>query len=173
MLHTVYVNGKWRCVGAMWAAGADWVTNLFQFMCFSSCVGGLGRRPVQVIFTLERDGQVLGRQSVELRICACPGRDRRTDEDASVPGGVRRDRGPVAKTTASQGYSSCSPLPFSLYFDWMIFRHFVFSSAGWAVHVSWSKCCLSVCLCVWVFRVALINRNRYTQRLIILRAQTY
>jgi hypothetical protein len=65
-------------------AGADWVTNLFQFMCFSSCVGGLNRRPVQVVFTLERDNQVLGRQSVELRICACPGRDRRTDEDAAA-----------------------------------------------------------------------------------------
>ena len=75
------------------------MTNLFQFMCFSSCVGGLSRRPVQVIFTLERDGQVLGRQSVELRICACPGRDRRTDEEALVaPGGAaRRDRAPAAK----------------------------------------------------------------------------
>ncbi len=39
-------------------AGATWVTNLFQFMCFSSCVGGLNRRPVQVIFTLENNGQV-------------------------------------------------------------------------------------------------------------------
>ena len=34
-------------------AGAEWVTNLYQFMCFSSCVGGLNRRPIQVIFTLE------------------------------------------------------------------------------------------------------------------------
>ena len=82
------------------AAGADWVTNLFQFMCFSSCVGGLGRRPVQVVFTLERDGQVLGRQSVELRICACPGRDRRTDEDSSsASGGARRDIATMTKTT--------------------------------------------------------------------------
>ena len=76
----------------MFVAGADWVVNLFQFMCFSSCVGGLARRPVQVIFTLERDAQVLGRQSVELRICACPGRDRRTDEDSSLAGAVSRDR---------------------------------------------------------------------------------
>jgi len=87
------------------AAGADWVTNLFQFMCFSSCVGGLSRRPVQVIFTLEREGQVLGRQSVELRICACPGRDRRTDEEALVPGATRRDRTPATKNVAAHRYT--------------------------------------------------------------------
>ena len=37
------------------SAGAEWVTNLYQFMCFSSCVGGLNRRPIQVIFTLEHE----------------------------------------------------------------------------------------------------------------------
>ena len=62
--------------------GADWVTNLYQFMCFSSCVGGLNRRPIQVVFTLENNNQILGRQVVEVRICACPGRDRKVDENA-------------------------------------------------------------------------------------------
>ena len=66
-------------------AGSQWVTNLYQFMCFSSCVGGLNRRPMQVIFTLEKDGAVLGRHAVEVRICACPGRDRRADENAANP----------------------------------------------------------------------------------------
>ncbi|KAK2165777.1 hypothetical protein LSH36_45g04026 [Paralvinella palmiformis] len=65
-------------------AGSLWVTNLYQFMCFSSCVGGLNRRPMQVIFTLERDGIVLGRHAVEVRICACPGRDRRADESSAA-----------------------------------------------------------------------------------------
>lgn len=66
-------------------AGSEWVTNLFQFMCLGSCVGGPNRRPLQIVFTLEKDGQVLGRRAVEVRICACPGRDRKADERASQP----------------------------------------------------------------------------------------
>ena len=27
---------------------------------------------------------------------------------------------------------------------------YICSSAGWASHISWSKCCLSVCVCVWM-----------------------
>ena len=73
-------------------AGAEWVTNLYQFMCFSSCVGGLNRRPIQVIFTLEHDNIVLGRQAVEVRICACPGRDRRAEEKAALPEGTSPKR---------------------------------------------------------------------------------
>lgn len=55
---------------------------MFAFMCFSSCASGPSRRPVEVIFTLERDGQTLGRRVVEIRVCACPGRDRKSDEKA-------------------------------------------------------------------------------------------
>lgn len=77
-------------------------------MCFSSCASGPSRRPVEVIFTLERDGQTLGRRVVEIRVCACPGRDRKSDEkvacgEPSSSQGVRRSRkgsgnkGPASK----------------------------------------------------------------------------
>lgn len=65
-------------------AGSEWVVNLYQFMCLGSCVGGPNRRPIQLVFTLEKDNQVLGRRAVEVRICACPGRDRKADEKASL-----------------------------------------------------------------------------------------
>ena len=81
-------------------AGSDWVTNLYQFMCFSSCVGGLNRRPLQVVFTLEHEGEVLGRQSVEVRICACPGRDKKGEENAIFP----------TPKPVKRGYSSASAL---------------------------------------------------------------
>ena len=51
------------------------------------------------------------------------------------------------------------------------FIHFfssVFSSAGWAIHISWSKCCLCVSVSGWP-----TNCNRCSQRLVILHAQTY
>ena len=53
---------------------------MFAFMCFSSCQLGPSRRPIEVIFTLESDGQILGRRVVEIRVCACPGRERKLDE---------------------------------------------------------------------------------------------
>ncbi|XP_077998092.1 tumor protein 63-like isoform X2 [Glandiceps talaboti] len=65
--------------------GTEYITCLYSFMCFSSCVGGLNRRPIQVIFQLEKDGTVLGRRVLEVRICACPGRDRKTDERHAQP----------------------------------------------------------------------------------------
>ena len=62
------------------AVGGEFVTEMFAFMC-SSCHSGPSRRPVEVIFTLERDGQTLGRRVVEIRVCACPRYDRRSDEE--------------------------------------------------------------------------------------------
>ena len=42
-------------------------------------------RPFQVVFTLEREGHILGRRAVEVRICACPSRDRKSEEQNLNP----------------------------------------------------------------------------------------
>ncbi|KAF4532876.1 hypothetical protein B566_EDAN001479 [Ephemera danica] len=63
-------------------AGSDWETIPFAVMCLNSCNNGIGRRSLEIIFTLEREQQVLGRRVLPLRSCAAPKRDcdRETDK---------------------------------------------------------------------------------------------
>ena len=69
------------------APGCDYFTVSYQFMCLGSCMGGIGRRPICLVLTLESDqGDVLGRQVVELRICTCPLRDMQQDEQKKTRG---------------------------------------------------------------------------------------
>nr|CAB3267269.1 tumor protein 63 isoform b [Phallusia mammillata] len=83
--------------------GAEYTTVLYKFMCLSSCVGGINRRPLLTVFTLELDGQVLGRRVVEVRICSCPGRDRSQEE--------RKQRSHASASNAG-GQENCPKRPF-------------------------------------------------------------
>ena len=62
--------------------GASSISMLMKFMCLGSDVGGINRRPVRVIFTLEDENtNVIGRHVVDVRICCCPKRDKTNDEE--------------------------------------------------------------------------------------------
>lgn len=63
-------------------SGTESVREMFQFVCKNSCpTPGMNRRPIEAIFTLEDvSGQVLGRQTLRVRICSCPKRDKEKEE---------------------------------------------------------------------------------------------
>ena len=62
--------------------GASFIPLLMKFMCLGSDVGGINRRPLQVIFTLEEENRnVIGCQTVNVKVCCCPKRDKTKDEE--------------------------------------------------------------------------------------------
>ncbi|KAG8178756.1 hypothetical protein JTE90_006599 [Oedothorax gibbosus] len=65
--------------------GQHYSTYIYKFACFGSCAGGPNRRPIMLIFSLEKDGQVVGRRKLDVKICACPGRDRKGEEQQMMP----------------------------------------------------------------------------------------
>ncbi|XP_066256861.1 cellular tumor antigen p53 isoform X2 [Euwallacea similis] len=63
-------------------AGSESVREYLFFVCKSSCpIPGMNRRTLEVIFTLENEeSRVLGRKALNVRICACPKRDKEKEE---------------------------------------------------------------------------------------------
>uniref|UniRef100_A0A1B6DHV5 p53 DNA-binding domain-containing protein n=1 Tax=Clastoptera arizonana TaxID=38151 RepID=A0A1B6DHV5_9HEMI len=61
--------------------GCDTVTVPYFFTCMTSCVSGMNRNAINLIFTLENmSGEVIGRQTLAVKICSCPKRDERREE---------------------------------------------------------------------------------------------
>ncbi|XP_055590543.1 cellular tumor antigen p53 isoform X2 [Uranotaenia lowii] len=56
-----------------------------QFVCQNSC-RIINRRQTAIIFTLEdAAGQILGRRSLNLKVCSCPKRDKQKEEESLGP----------------------------------------------------------------------------------------
>lgn len=61
----------------------DVFTYRLAFMCRNTCPGGPSRRATDVVFILQNPvGQDIARNVLQVKVCACPGRDRKHDEDA-------------------------------------------------------------------------------------------
>ncbi|EGD76483.1 hypothetical protein PTSG_07599 [Salpingoeca rosetta] len=78
-----------------------------ELLCFSSCPGGLNRRPFEVTVSLEHSSRILGCDSIDTRVCACPGRDRGAAEkrlrgDIGKKRGRKKKKPPTEPTVSMQ-----------------------------------------------------------------------
>ncbi|GFQ70097.1 cellular tumor antigen p53 [Trichonephila clavata] len=92
-------------------AGQEFSTYIFKFLCFSSCSGGPNRRLLTLIFTLELGDIVLGRHSLELKICANPRRDREIAEKGVQPKPSTSNMVPTKKFKAHEEIYTVNPGP--------------------------------------------------------------
>ena len=93
------------------APGTSTVPITIRFTDLSSCPGGINRREIAVVFTLESESRVVGRKVLPVRVCTCPKRDRQHDEkerggnsssNGRVPGGKRAPPDPRETLVLSQ-----------------------------------------------------------------------
>ncbi|XP_003739832.1 cellular tumor antigen p53 [Galendromus occidentalis] len=91
-------------------AGCSTYTYILEFMCRNTCVGGVNRRATEVVFLLQHEGRELGRCVVEVKVCACPGRDRRHDETTLVKRLSMETAKGKAKHSGSAGHTKAVKL---------------------------------------------------------------
>ncbi|XP_055848941.1 cellular tumor antigen p53 isoform X2 [Episyrphus balteatus] len=74
-------------------------TVALKFVCQNSCVG---RRETSIIFYMENaNGEVLAKRITNVKICSCPKRDMRKDEETQMPKKrSRKDECPIGKKIA-------------------------------------------------------------------------
>ncbi|EEB09872.1 Cellular tumor antigen p53, putative [Pediculus humanus corporis] len=83
--------------------GTGTVTVTYKFMCKTTCVTGMMRRPITVLFTLERpNGEVVGRQKLNVKICSCPKRDMQKDESSANEKQEEGRKRPLALASTSK-----------------------------------------------------------------------
>ncbi|CAN7985952.1 unnamed protein product [Ixodes hexagonus] len=96
--------------------GCTWSVIYLKFMCLNTCSGGDGmnRRPIKAVFTLEHGNLVWGRLSMDVKVCACPARDRRNEDKARtklelVTG--EADSSLLVTTTTTAPVDTTAPVP--------------------------------------------------------------
>ena len=85
-----YASGRVSTVSLFGSphVGSNYVNHVYKFTCIGSCVGGINRRATSIIFTLEFQDKVIGRQSLNVRICSCPKRDKKSQESAFLKNAI-------------------------------------------------------------------------------------
>ncbi|KAL1123749.1 hypothetical protein AAG570_001522 [Ranatra chinensis] len=72
----------------------------YIFACKTSCVRGMQRRHINVVFTLEtHKNDVIGRQVLSVKICSCPKRDKDRMEKALLESGANPNKQPIQSTS--------------------------------------------------------------------------
>ncbi|TRY61980.1 hypothetical protein TCAL_01788 [Tigriopus californicus] len=95
-------------------AGTNYASYFYKFTCLGSCMGGINRRSTLVVLTLEKDGEVVGRQKFYVRICCCPLRDCKQEEakiqqsSSGEPVKKRKRKAPSSVGSESSNHSEPS-----------------------------------------------------------------